>query len=160
MGSQKSDSGGESFYDSDIDDFGTIATGNVDLDTLDDESPSVLTDSYPPESAPSPPNSPNSSGDDDKIIPPNLPPINDAIPSSTDEDPKPPSGKSIAHWDIEARNIVYCSFDLESGGEYCGIIQISSQLWHPNTADVMGQDIIVEGDIQLLCLSAGWSDLE
>eukprot|EP00956_Cyclotella_meneghiniana_P016026 scaffold25077_cov48-Cyclotella_meneghiniana.AAC.2 len=54
-----------------------------------------------------------------------------------DEERKPPSGKSIAHFDLQDGNIVFLSLDLETGGEYwyCGIIQLSGQLFRQNMAD-------------------------
>jgi len=42
---------------------------------------------------------------------------------------KPPKGKSIAHKWIAAEKIVYISQDIESGGENCGIIQLSAQIF-------------------------------
>jgi len=40
-----------------------------------------------------------------------------------------PKGKSIAHNVINNDRAVFCSFVLEHGGEYCGIIQVSAQLF-------------------------------
>ena len=49
--------------------------------------------------------------------------------SDTDDDMKPiPRGKSIAHFYMH-RRIVYVSLDLEHGGESCGIVQLSCQLF-------------------------------
>ena len=42
---------------------------------------------------------------------------------------KPPKGKSIAHKWIAAEKLVYISLDIESGGENCGIIQLSAQIF-------------------------------
>jgi len=39
-----------------------------------------------------------------------------------------PKGKSIAHHHMHS-DIVYCSFDLETGGEFCGIVQMSAQMF-------------------------------
>ena len=39
-----------------------------------------------------------------------------------------PSGKSIAHHYLH-RNAAYVSFDVETGGEYCGIVQISAEIF-------------------------------
>ena len=44
-----------------------------------------------------------------------------------EDEAKPPNGKSIAHKHIFKNRIVYVSFDIETGGEYCGIVQISCQ---------------------------------
>ena len=38
-----------------------------------------------------------------------------------------PKNKSIAHNYIVSGNIVYCSFDIQTGGEFCGIVQMSAQ---------------------------------
>ncbi len=43
-----------------------------------------------------------------------------------------PKGKLIAHHVINNDCAVFCSFDLEHGGEYCGIIQVSAQLFCVN----------------------------
>ena len=49
--------------------------------------------------------------------------------SDIDDDMKPiPRGKSIAHFYMH-RRIVYVSLDLEHGGESCGIVQLSCQLF-------------------------------
>ena len=52
-----------------------------------------------------------------------------------DEERIPPHGKSIAHFDLHDGNIVFLSLDLETGGEYCGIVQLSGQLFRQNMAD-------------------------
>jgi hypothetical protein len=39
-----------------------------------------------------------------------------------------PRGKSIAHNILMGRKAVFVSFDMETGGEYCGIVQISAQI--------------------------------
>ena len=132
----------DEFYDSDIDLFGTVAAGGSDLDISDHVPIDQTTPSNPPEVCTSPPKSPNSPDDDDEILMPSLPSLDvDNQPISAKPD-KPPPGKSIAHWDLEAGDIVLCSFDLESGGEQCGIVQVqmSAQLWRPNPVDVTGRD--------------------
>ena len=48
--------------------------------------------------------------------------------------PMPPKGKSIAHYDLEAKRIVFVSLDVETGGEYCGIIQLSAEIFRKNNA--------------------------
>ena len=40
-----------------------------------------------------------------------------------------PRGKSIAHHYFIKRRLVYCSFDIETGGEYCRITQISAEIF-------------------------------
>ena len=39
-----------------------------------------------------------------------------------------PKGRSIAHHDMARKGTVYISFDIETGGEYCGILQISAEI--------------------------------
>ena len=39
-----------------------------------------------------------------------------------------PKGRSIAHHDMARKGTVYVSFDIETGGEYCGILQISAEM--------------------------------
>jgi hypothetical protein len=82
------------------------------------------------------------SSDEDKILPPSPPPINIAHLTTSEDIPKPPPGKSIAHWDIEAKRVAYLSFDLETGGEHCGIIQISGQIFRPNPVDPLHADFL------------------
>jgi len=41
---------------------------------------------------------------------------------------KPPKGRSIAHHFISSGKAVYISLDMETGGEYCGIIQLSAEM--------------------------------
>ncbi len=40
-----------------------------------------------------------------------------------------PQGKSIAHKHLEAGEVAFLSFDVETGGELCGIVQISCQIF-------------------------------
>ncbi len=40
-----------------------------------------------------------------------------------------PKGKSIAHNHIKDGKVVFLSFDVETGGEQCGIVQISAQVF-------------------------------
>jgi hypothetical protein len=64
-------------------------------------------------------------------------------PTATGDKSLPiPCGKSLAHHYIRAHKVVYCSFDLEHGGEYCGVIQISAQLFRHNIVDCTGRDFI------------------
>ncbi len=68
-----------------------------------------------------------------------------SVMEATDSDPitaitsnaerKPPHGKSITHFDLCNNKIVFLSLDLETGREYCGIIQLSGQLLRQNPAD-------------------------
>ena len=50
-------------------------------------------------------------------------------PDPADTKRKPPCGNSTAHFDLKNNAIVSLSLDLETGGEYCGIIQLSGQLF-------------------------------
>ena len=77
-----------------------------------------------------------------------LPPVDDSaeLPPPPDlpeiELGPPPRGKSIAHWDFENNNIAFLSLDLETGGEYCGIIQLSGQIFCPDADDPGGFGIV------------------
>ena len=44
------------------------------------------------------------------------------------EDPTIPKGRSIAHHHIMDNKLVFVSFDIETGGEYCGILQLSAEI--------------------------------
>jgi len=52
---------------------------------------------------------------------------NEELLDDDEEDVKPPKGMSIAHKLIFKSRLVYLSFDIETGGEYCGFVQISCQ---------------------------------
>jgi len=47
---------------------------------------------------------------------------------------KPQKGKSIAHKWIATEKAVYVSLDIQTGGENCGIIQRSAQIFRSDTA--------------------------
>jgi len=68
---------------------------------------------------------------------PTLQPPDNSNPTvdETTEPPCIPSGKSITHFDLLSNNVVYCSLDVETGGEYCGIIQLSVELFCFNNED-------------------------
>ena len=69
---------------------------------------------------------------------PSIVDVTDSAPitgNTTDADRKPPHAKSIAHFDLADNKIVFLSLNLETGGEYCGIIQLSVQLFRQNPAD-------------------------
>jgi hypothetical protein len=85
------------FYDEDIGDFDAISTGEVDLEVPGDENLRETTQNIAPEASTSPPISPHSSSDEGEILPPSPPPINIAHLTTSEEIPKPPPGKSIAH---------------------------------------------------------------
>jgi hypothetical protein len=63
--------------------------------------------------------------------------------NAADTERKIPRGKSEAHFDLKDNKIVFLSLDLETGGEYCGIIQLSSQLFRQNPADWQLKTFIV-----------------
>jgi hypothetical protein len=151
-----------SFYDEDIDDFDAISTGKVDLEVPGDENLGETTQNIAPEASTSPPISPNSSSDEDEILPPSPPPINIAHLTTSEDIAKPPPGKSIAHWDIEAKRVANLSFDLETGGEHCGIIQISGQIFCPNPVHPLGADFLTveEAFNSYVCPSDGaiWNE--
>ncbi len=60
--------------------------------------------------------------------------VDGIIEGNTEDDSrKPPTGKSIAHYHIQAGNTVFFSFDVETGGDLCGIIQMLGQIfWTKN----------------------------
>jgi len=51
--------------------------------------------------------------------------------SDDDDDVAIPKGKLIAQHYMPSK-IVYVSFDVESGGEYCGIVQMSANIFRIN----------------------------
>lgn len=52
------------------------------------------------------------------------------------EDLPIPKGRSVAHHYFIDNQAVLCSFDIETGGEFCGIIQISAEIFRAN--DISG----------------------
>ena len=128
----------DGFSGSDVDDFCSVSSAELEEEALLEPSELPPSDD---EASTAPP-APSAFG---------LPPIefaaisnsitNTAARNEGDEQPIPRS-KSIAHHDIANNNIVYLSLDLETGGEYCGIIQLSGQLFRPNPADISGSDFI------------------
>ena len=62
------------------------------------------------------------------------------------KDPTIPKGKSIAHNIIEGGKAVFISFDIETGGEFCGILQVSAEIFRQNPVDFMGTDFIRDPD--------------
>ena len=61
---------------------------------------------------------------------PPLPPIlRETNPSATTATTTSiPKGRSIAHHDMARKGTAYVSFDIETGGEYCGILQLSAEV--------------------------------
>ncbi len=39
-----------------------------------------------------------------------------------------PKGKSIAHHYFKHNRGIFCSFDIQTGDEFCGVIQVSAQI--------------------------------
>ena len=68
------------------------------------------------------------------IIPTTTNPVNNDT-SATQDDLLPiPSGYFFAHHYIKDGNGVYCWFDdVETSGEYAGMIQLSAELFRPST---------------------------
>ncbi len=112
----------EGVLDEDCANFASAASSKLEDDDLPEPSSPQPNDDQPP---------------DVQLVTPafGLPSVVDAADSTpiplelSDNERKPPCGKSIAHFDLLDHNIVFLSLGLETGGEYCGIIQISGQLF-------------------------------
>jgi hypothetical protein len=138
---QNASSDGESFYDEDYDDFGSVSSGELEDQMVEDDPADRPGDDQPSEAS----SAPSASGLPDDSDPSDSPPSLTTTATqngNTNDDgnapqdtPKPPNGKSIAHFDLKANRIVYVSLDVETGGEYCGIIQLSAELFRKNTAN-------------------------
>ena len=119
---QNAPSDNDGVLDEDCDDFGSIASSELEEEVYEE---------------PSSPRPHNVQPSDIELAPPafGLPHVVEAVDStqmaaiSTNEEIKPPRGKSIAHFDLTNNKVVFLSLDLETGGEYCGIIQLSGQLF-------------------------------
>jgi len=48
---------------------------------------------------------------------------------SNDKGDEIPKGASIAHRYLQKEKLVYVSFDIETAGESCGIVQLSAQIF-------------------------------
>jgi hypothetical protein len=58
------------------------------------------------------------------------PPATETPPFDNQQDVHPiPRNKSIAHWYYVENDLVFVSFDIETGGTYCGIVQISAEMF-------------------------------
>lgn len=161
------DLGEEDFVDDDDDDFSTASHRSRPAKTIHDHSAARPTyfsgsngpneDSEDDHSASSPPSeirlqppSPNIEDGDVQMAnngpsnPPNIP-----TNPNTAEDPSIPKGRSIAHHEINKNKLVFVSFDIETGGEYCGILQLSAEIIRmeliPKTTkkgEAVGQDSV------------------
>jgi hypothetical protein len=137
----------ESHYDEDCCDYGSVSSQDSDLESLSDTAAIRADDVGAPIAPPAPP----AFGLEYAAGPINFPPspisavteTNDASPPE-DETPPIPRTKSIAHHDLKANKVVWCSLDLETGGEYCGIIQLSAELFRLNSVDPTRSDYIRE----------------
>ena len=118
---QNEPSDDEGMFDEDCDDFASVTSSE-----LQDEE----------HQEPFSPRLHNKQPSDLEFAPPvfSLPSVVDAtnstpiVSNTADAERKPPRGKSIAHFDLHNHKIVFLSLDLETGGKYCGIIQLFSQL--------------------------------
>ena len=67
------------------------------------------------------------------IIPPlNLPTSQIPPPSNQKGKPTVPAERSLTHNHMINKKAVYMSCDIETGGEYCGILQISAEVFRLN----------------------------
>ena len=57
---------------------------------------------------------------------PTTSPIPITLPNENGDDI--PKGRSLAHHHLRAGKLVFVSFDLETGGEFCGILQLSAEI--------------------------------
>jgi hypothetical protein len=122
---QNAPSGDEGVLDEDCEDFASVASSE-----LEDEGHKE------PSSAPAR----DDASQDIELAPPpfGLPSVVEATNSdpittnATNTERKIPRGKSEAHFDLKDNKIVFLSLDLETGKEYCGIIQLSGQLFRHN----------------------------
>jgi hypothetical protein len=138
---QNASSEGESFYDEDHDNFGSVSSRELEDQMIEDDPGHRPGDDQPSVAPPAP----SALGFPDESDPSDSPPsltttvmqnanTNEDVNLSHDT-PQPPKGKSIAHHDLRANRIVFVSLDVETGGEYCGIIQLSAELFRKNTAN-------------------------
>jgi hypothetical protein len=140
----------EEHYDKDFADFDSITSKESEVQSLSIGAMMRAVDDGPPEAPPAPP----AFGIQFAAGPINFPPplINAVIETNNashpeDETPPIPRNKSIAHHDLKAKKVVWCSLDLETGGEYCGIIQLLAEIFRLNPVDPTHSDYIREPDI-------------
>ena len=55
-------------------------------------------------------------------------------------------GMSLAHFDFEQNNVVFVSFDTETGGEFCGILQLSAEMFRVEIKPT------IHGSITAMCI--------
>ena len=59
---------------------------------------------------------------------PSLAPLKCLHPPNLEGNHLIPKGRSIAHHNMARKGTVYVFFDIETGGEYCGILQLSAEM--------------------------------
>ena len=92
---------------------------------MEEQSPSQLTGVGPSEPDNPPAHYSDVSDEDDYDLD-NI--VNTPVPTiEAKKQPPIPPGKSIAHHYIKAHSVVYWSLDIETGGEHCGIVQLSAK---------------------------------
>ena len=69
--------------------------------------------------------------DDENMVPSTINLPTEEAPSSAHQDNQRPipHNKSIAHWPISENRAVFVSLDIETRGSYCGIVQISAEIF-------------------------------
>ena len=128
----------EPFDDDDAEEFSTNSLPKSEDGSHSDDSGARPTDDRPLIPPPAPPALPLPA----EIVAENQPenPIDTSaeIPSpetnagQPEDLPPIPKGKSLAHRFMLANKVKVCSFDLETAGEYAGVVQVSSKIPTPN----------------------------
>jgi hypothetical protein len=67
-------------------------------------------------------------------------------PASEDTASPIPKGRSLAHFDFEQNNVVCVSFDTKTRGEFCGILQLSAEIFRAEIKPT------IHGSITALCI--------
>ena len=73
-----------------------------------------------------------------------VPEANAAAVDGTDAEPNVPTGRSEAHDLFQARKTVFLSLDIETGGEWIGIVQLSAEIFRADvvpTGQSTGKDV-------------------
>ena len=68
-------------------------------------------------------------------------------PASEDTASPIPKGRSLAHFDFEQNNVVFVSFDTKTGGEFCGILELSAEMFRAEIKPT------IHGSITALCIT-------
>ena len=136
-GDDFSASSAEPFDDDDAEGFSTSSLPKVDDESLSDHSGGRPTEDRLSNPPPAPPalnvpaeitlqNPPPRPDDAAAANSENEPPT-----THTDEPPPIPKGKGLAHHYFMANKVKVCSFDLETAGEFAGVVQMSAKLSSP-----------------------------